>query len=71
MLTFGRGSNNGPMKRRTQSKRKTETTVVIMVLQPELSCTAERDRDVEMGRAEKKQPNKLLEPWEKYFLLLK
>ena len=51
------------MKRRTMSRMTTETTVVIRVLHPELSCTADRDMDVEMGRAEKKQPNKLLDPW--------
>ena len=62
-LTLGKGSKSGPINKRTQSSMKTETTVVMSVLQPELSCTAERDKDVEMGSEEKKQPNRLLEPW--------
>ena len=62
LFTFGNGSNNGPMKSKTQSRMNTDTTVVMRVLQPELSWTADRDKEVEIGNAEKKLPKMLLEP---------
>ena len=59
----GRGSKRLAREKMTASSVRLETSAVNSVLQPDRSCTRDRDSEADIGRQRKKVPTRLLTPW--------